>query len=253
MNNPLLFLLALATATTTAMPQDCCTPPPRDAAPRRLDIEFLYLDLTECARCTDTAAGLTGAIGLLDPVLRETGFEVRLRRVHVTTEQQAREARFASSPTVRIDGRDVALESRESPCTDCGGLCKDSGPVSCREWRYRGRWHTSPPRALFVEAILGAMARAAAAPASTSALVPAPAAAPARSSPPCCGDSGPPADSVPPFELPENLRRFFATRRTRPAGSDDRQAWNAGSGCCAPAAPATSGACCAPGAGCCGN
>ena len=93
--------------------------------------------------------------------------------------------RFASSPTVRINGRDIQLDSRESVCGDCGKLCKDAS-VTCREWRYQGKWFTSPPKGLFVEAMLSAMAHDA-----------------ARDAPRAAGHS----------RCPENLKRFFATKK----------------------------------------
>jgi Domain of unknown function (DUF2703) len=177
------------------------------AEPRPLEIEFLYLDLTECTRCVDTGTRLEQALALLAPVLTETGWEARLKKTHVTTEEQARALCFSSSPTVRIDGRDIQLESRESGCGDCGKLCKDSS-VTCREWQFQGKWFTSPPKGIFVEAILNAMART------------------PREALPAAG----------PFELPDNLRRFFANRK---AGAGSR------TGCCSESAAKTEhGGCC---------
>jgi Domain of unknown function (DUF2703) len=172
--------------------------------PRQLNIELLYLDLTECTRCVDAGSRLDEAVALLQPVLAETGWEAQIKKIHVTTEEQARSLRFASSPTVRINGRDIQLDSRETRCEDCGKLCKNAN-VACREWRFRDSWFTSPPKALFVEAILTAMT----VPQSAS-------------------------DAVGTFDVPENLKRFFATRKataSRPAccaGSDRGQP----GGCC---------------------
>jgi Domain of unknown function (DUF2703) len=174
--------------------------------PRRLDIEFLYLDLTECTRCVDTGTRLDEALALLAPAMAETGWEARVKKVHVATEEQARALRFSSSPTVRINGRDIQLESRESVCGDCGKLCKDSN-VTCREWRFQGKWFTSPPKGVFVEAILTAMTSV-----------------PAESS-----------QEAAPFELPDNLKRFFATKK---AGTDSKAS------CCSGGKSEKAGGCC---------
>jgi hypothetical protein len=191
MTHALFFFLALV-----ATPSDADGRP----EPRRLDIEILYLDATQCTRCVDAGVRLEEALALLGPVMAETGWEARLKKTQVTTEDQALAVRFASSPTVRINGRDIQLDGRESACADCGKLCKDA-TVTCREWRFDGKWSTSPPRGLFVEAILKAM----------------------HASPTAAADSRPIAS---PFEVPANLKRFFASK----TGSASRP------GCCASAA-----------------
>jgi hypothetical protein len=38
------------------------------------------------------------------------------RRIHVRSVEQARELRFVSSPTIRVNGRDIASEPLESEC-----------------------------------------------------------------------------------------------------------------------------------------
>ena len=185
--------------------------------PRRLDIEFLFLDTTECTRCIDTGARLEQALDLLRPVLSETGWEARITRTQVTSEDQARTLRFASSPTVRINGIDIQLDSRESVCGDCGKLCKDAN-VTCREWRYHDEWFTSPPKGLFVEAILKSMHQP---------------------------ESKPAADS-PRFEVPENLKRFFATKKTAAKASccsRGSESANEG-GCCESRRSEESSGCC---------
>jgi hypothetical protein len=42
------------------------------------------------------------------------------RKTLVETAEQARELLFVSSPTLRINGRDIALELKESPCGSGG-------------------------------------------------------------------------------------------------------------------------------------
>ena len=185
MNYLLLSLLALVTSSERSHAMQTV-----QVAPKILNIEFLYLDQSTCTRCVDTGARLEEALKLLEPVLKELGYEIRLRKIHVTSAAQAVALEFASSPTVRVQGKDIQLLSRESSCSDCGKICNASD-ITCREWRYGDDWFTSPPRALFVDAILRA--------------IHAPLASP-RAPNSCCAQK-------PPFELPANLKRFFAAQQ----------------------------------------
>ena len=118
----------------------------------------------------------------------------------VESEEQARALRFVSSPTIRVDGDDVALELRESSCGSeaCTDGCGDQ--IACRVWVHRGREYTEPPVQMMVDAILGHVYGG----------------APARAA------SEPGA-----YELPENLARFFAGKAASAAFRDRA--------CCPPA------------------
>ncbi len=153
---------------------------PRSA--QKLRIDFLFLDLTTCTRCRGTDRSLGAALTAVADVLQAAGIEVEVNQVHVTTEEQARALRFVSSPTIRLNGADIALELRESSCGTevCTDGCGDQ--IACRVWVYRGQEYTEPPPAMIVDAILRHVYDTA----------PKPALAPLG------------------YELPENLRRFFA-------------------------------------------
>lgn len=69
-------------------------------------------------------------------------------------ERQARALGFASSPTIKMIGRDIADELVESSCSERGELCGRGGGVDCRVWNYRGETHTEAPTGVIVEAIL---------------------------------------------------------------------------------------------------
>jgi hypothetical protein len=115
-------------------------------------IDFLFLGLNGCSRCQGTDANLDTALEIVEKVVRATGTEVELRRTQVRTVTQARELRFEVSPTIRVNGRDVALDQRESPCGPDG--CGCGGDASCRVWTYRGREYAAAPVGLIVDAIL---------------------------------------------------------------------------------------------------
>ena len=150
---------------------------------RCLEIDFLYLDLSACERCQVTESTLEEAIEEVARVLETTGVEVALNKVHVTSEKQAVALGFLVSPTIRVNGRDIQMNFRESLCETCGTLCECEGGVSCREWESEGQWYTAPPKGLIMEAILKEV----------------------------YGGAGEGRDEPgKPGEAPENLKRFFA-------------------------------------------
>ena len=182
---------------------------------RELLIDFLYLDLETCTRCRGTDANLEVALANVGRVLDAAGVDVSVRKTLVASEEQARTLAFITSPTIRVNGQDIALELRESSCAECGEACGCDGTVDCRVWVWQGNEYTQAPPAMIVDAILrevyGGAQRAIA----------------------------PPSDAA----VPENLARFFA-------GKDQLVA--AGGNCCPPAEQA---ACCEPSekASCCGD
>ena len=121
---------------------------------RRLDIDFLYLDLSVCERCQDTESTLKEAIEEVARILEMTGIAIAMNKIHVTSEEQAVALGFLVSPTIRVNDRDIQMNFRESLCESCGTLCECEGGVSCREWEYHGQWYTAPPKGLIIEAIL---------------------------------------------------------------------------------------------------
>lgn len=162
---------------------------------RTMTIELLALDLETCGRCTGSSANLDAAIAVAADVLREADVTVEVRKTVVTTAEQAERLRFESSPTIRVNGRDIALELRESNCGDCGDLCGCDGQVECRVWVWRGQEHTEAPKAMIVDAILREYSRA----------------------------WEPASVEHEPFNVPENLLRFFdATSSASPEASHNK-------------------------------
>jgi hypothetical protein len=189
---------------------------PTRTAPDTITIDFLFLDLTTCTRCVGTDHNLESALEIVREVLGATGAVVEVRKTLVETAEQARELRFESSPTLRINGRDIALELKESPCGAEACSCGDGEQIACRVWSYRGQEYLEAPVGLVVDAILGELYGGVARPRS---------AAPGR------------------YELPDNLESFFA---------DKGQASSQQSACCSPAEQTS---CCEPSAkaDCCGS
>jgi hypothetical protein len=182
---------------------------------QELVIDFMYLDLETCTRCRGTQANLEAALSEVGRVLEVAGVDVAVHKMFVTSAEQARAAGFVSSPTIRVNGQDIAFELRESNCGECGDLCACDGSVDCRVWVWRGQEYTEAPTAMIVDAILREV----------------------------YGGVEHPAAAAPPAALPENLERFFAGKERLAAESTS---------CCAPAKQAS---CCEPSekASCCGE
>lgn len=164
------------------------TKAPSKTAPsgQGIEVDFLYLDLATCSRCRDSDASLSAAIEAVRPALDSIGASLEVRKTLVVNEEQARQLRFVGSPTILVNGRDIADELLESPCSECGELCGCEEGVDCRAWNYRGEQHTEAPTGLIVEAILAELARPGVARTAT----------------------------LPSVDVPENLKRFFSGTTT---------------------------------------
>ena len=153
---------------------------------RVLNIELVVIDLTVCARCVPTGDQLDNAVRLLTPVAEAMGIEMKYRAIVVQSEDEAKLHALLSSPTIRINGRDIAQDIRESVCESCGDLTDNDTVVDCREWHYRGKVYSSAPLAMLLEVIMDAMLRI---------------------------DNEPLVTPAPLKELPENLKTYFANKK----------------------------------------
>lgn len=195
------------------------TSPAEGATAERLRIDFFFLDLTTCTRCRDTDRSLQSALGLVRERLAASGIEVEVNKVQVGSAEQARELRFVSSPTLRVNGRDLALELRESPCSSeaCTDGCGEA--IACRVWVHGGQEYTEPPVAMILDGIMREVYGGAAVEDLAQAE---------------------------PYQLPENLERFFAGKVAAQATAEVAEA-----DCCPPSEQRS---CCDPEdkAECCG-
>lgn len=153
----------------------CCSAPVQ----KIITVDFLYLDLSVCERCRGTDSNLDDAISDVSSVLTAAGYNVVVNKVNIHSAALAEKHAFLSSPTIRINGRDIEVAVRESNCSDCGDLCGDS--VDCRVFTYEGNDYDSPPKAMIVNAILREV----------------------------YGSKAEPSKPADPYVLPENLRMFF--------------------------------------------
>ena len=164
----------------------CCSSIPENAVKKkRIEIDFLFLDLSVCTRCMGTDTILDDALKEVAKVLEATGTEVVVNKVNVITEDLAIKHRFVSSPTIRVNGRDIQMDVKESLCESCGDLCGDE--VDCRVWVYEGQEYTVPPKAMIIEAILKEV----------------------------YGGKAESAIIEPEYLLPENLKHFYAVMKEK--------------------------------------
>lgn len=120
-------------------------------------IDFMYLDLESCTRCRGTDANLEAALAQVGHVLDAAGVDAAVRKTLVASVEQARTLGFVSSPTIRVNGADIAPELRESNCAECGEACGCEGSIDCRVWVWQGQEYTQAPSAMIVDAILRAV------------------------------------------------------------------------------------------------
>lgn len=196
----------------------------KPTAARRVTVDFLFIDLEVCARCLGTGANLEAALSEVSQVLVTAGVEVSVTRTLVESEEQARALRFFSSPTIRVNGKDIALEFRESRCETCESACACNGTVNCRVWVFQGREYTEAPTAMIVDAILRAV---------------------------YAGQPQPAPEPVAFEDVPEDYARFFAGKAQQKA-SEESSCCSASeqASCCEPTEKAT--CCSSPDSGSCG-
>ncbi len=151
-----------------------------------LNVDLVVIDLSSCKRCVPTGDQLKEAVKLLTPAAEALGIELRHREIVVQTPDEARKFGLLTSPTIRLNGRDIAQDIRESRCESCGDLTENNTDVDCREWHYRGKVYSAAPIAMLVESIMQAMLKI---------------------------DEIPPLATAPILDLPENLKRYFANKK----------------------------------------
>lgn len=135
--------------------RECCSFLEDKKDVKKVVIDFLYLDLSVCTRCQGTDANLEAALKEVKDILEREGVEVVANKVNVINEELAVKYKFASSPTIRVNGWDIQMEIKENSCASCGDLCGED--VDCRVWVYKGQEYNEAPREMIVEAILGAV------------------------------------------------------------------------------------------------
>ncbi|MCF6190110.1 MAG: DUF2703 domain-containing protein [Cocleimonas sp.] len=129
-----------------------------DEDEKTLAIDFLYLDLSVCTRCQDSETNLDASLQTLVDILGNIGHKVTLNKIFIETEEQAIKHQFISSPTIRINGRDIQMNVKESYCETCSSLTNNAS-INCRTWKFKGEEYSAPPQALIIDAALNEIYR----------------------------------------------------------------------------------------------
>lgn len=117
-----------------------------------IDVEYLYLDLDTCERCVGTDKILEGVLEELKNAFKAAGYSLEYRKVKIETAEMAKRYRFLSSPTIRVNGRDICHSVQENNCGCCGEIAGTQ--VDCRVFSYQGNLYEVPPAQMIAEAIL---------------------------------------------------------------------------------------------------
>lgn len=151
---------------------------------KKVIIEYLYLDLQTCDRCIGTDNVLDEVMLTLAPALSIAGFEVEYNKIEMKTAELAEKYKFLSSPTIRVNDKDICQSITENSCGCCSEI--SGTDVDCRVFEYNGETYEVPPKEMLGEAILEAVFGPAEASCS-------------------CGE----------YKLPENLKEFYKGKKNK--------------------------------------
>ena len=119
---------------------------------KNVRVEYLYLDLNTCDRCIGTDQELEEVVSVLTPALKLAGYSVEIRKIEIATKELAEKYCFLSSPTIRVNGKDICQTVSESDCGCCGEI--SGTQVDCRVFEYGEETFEVPPTEMLASAIL---------------------------------------------------------------------------------------------------
>lgn len=158
----------------------CCSSECSTPAKKEVNVEYLFLDLNTCDRCIGTDEVLEDVLNDITPTFELAGYTVNYKKIEISTPELAEKYRFLSSPTIRVNGKDICETVMESDCGCCGDIAGVS--VDCRVFEYEGKTYEVPTKEMLADAILKAFYA--------------------------------PADcSCTTYQIPENLKRFFEGKK----------------------------------------
>lgn len=131
---------------------------------KKLEIDFLYLDLSTCDRCQATDKVLDEALDELRGELKYLK-ELTVKKIKILNDKEAKKYNFVRSPTIKLNGVDIEkiltgeLEIKDNYCESCAGICKGSclevtgGGTQCRIVEYKGKTYETVPKEMIEDAI----------------------------------------------------------------------------------------------------
>ena len=161
------------------------------AALKTVTIDYLYLDLTSCDRCIGTDQVLNEVVATITPALELAGYQVKVLMTEMATAEIAAQYQFLSSPTIRVNGKDIVARVTENHCGCCSTLSDND--VDCRVFIYEGKNYEVPPKQMLAEGILRVVF-----------------------------GEGSSADAIEQYSLPDNLNTFYLgkTKKACECGGD---------------------------------
>ncbi len=135
--------------------ESCCSFGCGTVSEKKIVVEYLYLDLESCDRCVGTDNVLDEVMVTLTPALSLAGFEIEYNKIEMKTAEIAKQYRFISSPTIRVNGQDICQSVVENSCGCCSEI--SGTDVNCRVFEYNGEPYEVPPKEIIAEAILNAV------------------------------------------------------------------------------------------------
>lgn len=88
----------------------------------------------------------------LTPALQLAGYEIEYKKTEIRTEEMARQYKFLSSPTIRVNGNDISQTVSENSCGCCSEI--SGTDVDCRVFEFNGETYEVPPKEMLAEAVL---------------------------------------------------------------------------------------------------
>lgn len=164
--------------------KNCCSGGLNEESGKKVLVEYLYLDLQACDRCIGTDDALDEVMTVLEPALQLAGYKVEYKKIEIETEEMAKQHKFLSSPTIRVNGQDICVSVKENNCGCCSEI--SGTDVDCRVFEYNGETFEVPPKEMLADAILKTVFGH-------------------EGSERSCGG----------YQLPENLKRFFEGKKNK--------------------------------------
>ena len=155
-----------------------------DETSKKILIEYLYLDLESCDRCIGTDKVLDEVMLELTPVFNGAGYKVNYQKTEMKTEEIASQHQFISSPTIRVNGKDICTNVKENNCGCCSEISQ--ADVDCRIFEFEGKDYEVPPKEMITNEILSKVFSG------------------------CCSEK----PVVKEYQLPHNLKVFYSGKDT---------------------------------------
>jgi len=120
-----------------------------------MKIELLYL--MDCPWCVKTKR-------LLKEAIEELKLKAKVKEILINTKAKAKKYKFAGSPTIRINSKDIQEEIEKARCLPCEKLAKSTKKTTlfvkeeccvagCRTYSYKGKKYPYPPKRMIKEVL----------------------------------------------------------------------------------------------------